>query len=170
MLSMAIKNTLLMVLIILIFHFLIKKYMLERMQDMVHHAKRNDVFLPASCNDEKDEKEKMTIPPPVNSIAKVEAHEHTAVDFNKQKKDREEELLRFVYEAGPVTEPVSSSNTTRSDKEMIAVVKAPPSEKPSFAVKEYDVMVTSGIGSFEGLKGNDVTESLDSFYSASLVN
>lgn len=161
MLSMAIKNTILMVLIILIFHFLIKNYMLERMQDMVHPVKRNDALLPASCNDETAEKDETKVAP--LPLPKSSAQEHTVIDHNKQKREREDELLKFVFEAGP------GPSSARSEKEMIAVVNAPPSDKPSFNVKEYDVMVTGGIGSFEGLKGNDISDSLDSFYSASLA-
>lgn len=156
---MAIKNTILMVLIILIFHFLIKNYMLERMQDIVPPVKRSDAMLPASCNNDigsSPQDEKRVTPMPVLN------QEPPVIDYKKQKKEREDELLKFVFEAGP--------SSAKSEKEMIAVVKAPPSDKPSFTVKDYDAMATGGIGSFEGIKGNDLSDSLDSFYSASLVS
>lgn len=164
MLTMAVKNTMLMVLIILIFHFLIRNYMFERLQQDATHS---TICAPTPKNEEPCE----ALSPPVSTPISAQNHSDKApveTQSNKFKEniksqhESEEELLNFVFAKSD-----QKHEKQKDDMCMIGVVKA--SSSPSTAtntVMEYD----TANASFEVLKGDSATQSsLDSFFNTSFA-
>jgi hypothetical protein len=191
MLSIAIKNTILMVLIILIFHFLIKNYLFERSLTQVQQQSFTE-----TTTSKPETKQSIETKPP---------SEAPAVCVNKAKpvpadiantKSKEDDLLRFVFEntledtKSDVTEKlISAPNTvipfqTSGDTsgispvttQVVKVDSSPPIEDPvacgknSFSViNEYEnECVMNGGQLFQGISGYDGPNqnftSLDSFF------
>lgn len=178
---MAIKNTILMILIILIFHFLIKNYLFEA-----------SITQPRKIEVEKKQVEPSP-PAPIATIPTVEKVLETKEDPEELRKKKEAELFEFVFNE-TVTPVLNNDSEGRAlSPSTVQVVKAPPEPKlpppqatrsqdeafqnsaAQFAtIKEYEnEKIMNGGSLFEGISGYEPVgsdlSSLDAVFNASLT-
>lgn len=145
MLSVAIKNVVLVVLIVLIIHFLLKNHLL----DQVHkEAFILDKTTPPQAN------EPCPFPTPLLETMKGDEH------ASKKTKDADE-LYKFVFDDIPKTESCNAQNTELPMVIEQGTVK--PSKRPNKPSLDYDNEILNEYDDESALNGGNYFDSLKGY-------